>query len=52
MNGELFKTELQQELLAILDYWLQHAVDEQQGGFLAASIMTIPPIPTHLRAAC
>jgi mannobiose 2-epimerase len=33
MNGELFKNELQHELLAILDYWLQHAVDEQQGGF-------------------
>lgn len=33
MNGELFKSELQQELVAILDYWLQHAVDEQQGGF-------------------
>ncbi|AEW00651.1 N-acyl-D-glucosamine 2-epimerase [Niastella koreensis] len=33
MNGALFKNELQHELLAILDYWLQHAVDEQQGGF-------------------
>ncbi|MFL5745781.1 MAG: N-acyl-D-glucosamine 2-epimerase, partial [Niastella sp.] len=33
MNRELFSNELQHELLAILDYWLQHAVDEKQGGF-------------------
>jgi len=33
MNGEIFSNELQHELLAILDYWLQHAIDEKQGGF-------------------
>ena len=33
MNGSLFKTELQQELHTILDYWMQYAVDEEQGGF-------------------
>jgi mannobiose 2-epimerase len=33
MNLELFKTELQQELLAILEYWMQHAIDSAQGGF-------------------
>ncbi|WP_205512905.1 AGE family epimerase/isomerase [Longitalea arenae] len=27
------KSEIKQELLAILEYWLSHAVDEKQGGF-------------------
>lgn len=27
------KNELQQELRAILEYWVQHTVDEEQGGF-------------------
>lgn len=33
MNESLFKTELQQELHAILDYWIKNAIDEEQGGF-------------------
>lgn len=33
MDVSLFKTELQQELHAILDYWIKNAVDEEQGGF-------------------
>lgn len=27
------KTEIKQELLAILQYWIRHTVDEKQGGF-------------------
>jgi len=34
MNLSIFKSELQQELLAILEYWMQHTIDEKQGGFL------------------
>jgi cellobiose epimerase len=33
MDHSNFKNELQQELQAILEYWVQHAVDEAQGGF-------------------
>ncbi|HEX6430016.1 MAG TPA: AGE family epimerase/isomerase [Niastella sp.] len=33
MNGSLLKSELQQELHAILDYWIKNAIDEVQGGF-------------------
>lgn len=33
MKGSTFKAEIQQELPALLDYWIQHAVDEEQGGF-------------------
>ncbi|OQP63258.1 N-acyl-D-glucosamine 2-epimerase [Niastella vici] len=33
MDLSLFKNELQQELAAILEYWIQHTKDEQQGGF-------------------
>jgi mannobiose 2-epimerase len=33
MNLSVFKSEMQQELHAILDYWIQHTIDEQQGGF-------------------
>lgn len=33
MDLSLFRNELQHELLAILEYWIQHTQDEQQGGF-------------------
>ena len=33
MDISLFKHELQQELAAILKYWMQHTVDEERGGF-------------------
>lgn len=33
MNVSLFKIELQQELHAILDYWIKNAIDEERGGF-------------------
>ena len=33
MNLSVFKNEMQQELHAILDYWMLHTIDEQQGGF-------------------
>jgi cellobiose epimerase len=33
MELSVLKNELQQELLAILNYWIQHAIDDQQGGF-------------------
>jgi cellobiose epimerase len=33
MNISLFRNEIQQELSAILEYWMQHAIDEEQGGF-------------------
>jgi cellobiose epimerase len=28
-----FKTELQEELMQVLDYWMKYTVDEKQGGF-------------------
>lgn len=33
MDLSVFKKELQQELSAILKYWMQHTIDEKQGGF-------------------
>jgi mannobiose 2-epimerase len=33
MDISLFKQEMQQELAAILKYWMQHTVDEERGGF-------------------
>jgi cellobiose epimerase len=33
MNLSVFRNELQQELLAILNYWIQHTIDDEQGGF-------------------
>lgn len=33
MDLSVFKNELQQELLAILSYWIQHTIDDQQDGF-------------------
>src|SRR5687767_4490397 len=33
MELSVLKTEMQQELQAILNYWIEHTVDEQQGGF-------------------
>lgn len=33
MNLAELKLELQQELQAILNFWIQHTIDEQQGGF-------------------
>ena len=36
MNLSLFKTELKQELDAILTYWMQYAIDEEQGGFFGS----------------
>jgi mannobiose 2-epimerase len=36
MNLSLFKSELQQELDAILTYWMQYAIDEEQGGFFGS----------------
>jgi cellobiose epimerase len=33
MNLSVFKEELQQELLAILNYWIQYTPDNHQGGF-------------------
>src|ERR1044072_3398110 len=33
MNLSELKLEMQQKLRAILDYWIQHTIDEQQGGF-------------------
>jgi mannobiose 2-epimerase len=33
MDISLFRQEMQQELAAILKYWMQHTVDEERGGF-------------------
>ncbi|THU40065.1 N-acyl-D-glucosamine 2-epimerase [Niastella caeni] len=33
MNLSIFRIELQQELQAILDYWINNTVDEMEGGF-------------------
>lgn len=33
MDLQHYKKEIEEELSAILEYWMKHAVDEQQGGF-------------------